>query len=69
MENRDYEGMKTDGTFNVVVFEKGIESLIPVYEYANHNEQNTVFGIVEAYCGNLHRGTKDPVVGFDLYFS
>ncbi|KAI3941554.1 hypothetical protein MKW92_035689 [Papaver armeniacum] len=62
MENRDYEGMKTDGTFNVVVFEKGIESLIPVYEYANHNEQHTVFGIVEAYCGNLHRGTKDPVI-------
>ncbi|MCL7040444.1 hypothetical protein MKW94_028367, partial [Papaver nudicaule] len=39
-----------------------IESLIPVYEYVNHHQQNTPFGITEVCCCNLRRGTKDPVV-------
>ncbi|MCL7028005.1 hypothetical protein MKW94_030778 [Papaver nudicaule] len=62
MENKDFEGMETDGAYNVVVLEKGIESLIPVYKHVNHHLQNTPFGIVEVHCGNLRRGTKDPVV-------
>ncbi|KAI3912750.1 hypothetical protein MKW92_033417 [Papaver armeniacum] len=62
MEDKDYEGMKTDGSYNIVMFKKGKESLIPVYEYANHHEQRTPFGIVNLRCGNLQHGTKDPVV-------
>ncbi|KAI3971114.1 hypothetical protein MKW92_013655 [Papaver armeniacum] len=62
MEDRNYEGMKTDGGYHIVQLEKGIESGIQVYEYKNHHLIKCAFYIKELHITNVFENEEEAEV-------